>query len=126
MSSEDGETGESVDTPTSTDAARLRLLLGFDSPPEHRSQHMRLRAEWAKEMISSWQMGDAIQLMNEIAMKELLLADPGDSAALLRAKVKLEVVSEFQVTMEQMVNEWEQVEAIRERVEARRRGEDVQ
>lgn len=77
-------------------------------------------------MIQSWQMGDAIQLMNELAMRELLAADLADSAALARAKIKLEVVSEFQTTLAQLVSDWEIVEAAREREEAAQRKEGVQ
>lgn len=77
-------------------------------------------------MIQSWQMGDAIQLMNEMAMRELLAADLADSAALARAKIKLEVVSEFQTTLAQLVSDWEIVEAAREREEAAQRREGVQ
>lgn len=126
MTSDSSGDGERADSRSTTASAKARLLLGFDSRPEHLSQRTRLRAEWATAMIQSWQMGDAIQLMNELAMRELLAADLADSAALARAKIKLEVVSEFQTTLAQLVSDWEIVEAAREREEAAQRREGVQ
>jgi hypothetical protein len=94
----------------------------LDPPEEHLSQVQRRRAEWASELLNQWQMGDAIQLMNEIAVRELMEAAPDDHAALLRARVKLEVVSEFQETLAQMVDDWQVVELTRQREEERYNG----
>ncbi len=94
-------------------------MLGLDPRPEHESLVTRRRAEWALQMVQAWQMGDAIQLMNEQAMRELLAAAPDDHAAMLRAKIKLEVVSDFQATLAELISDWQIVETTREREEER-------
>lgn len=119
MTSENGSGSGSGASPSSTGSRNPRLLLGLDPRPEHLPQVQRRRAEWATEMLSQWQMADAIQIMNEIAVRELMAAPVDDHAALVRAKVKLEVVSEFQETLVQMVDDWNAVEVIREREEER-------
>lgn len=119
MTSENGNGAASGASHSSTGSRSPRLLLGLDPRPEHLPQVTRRRAEWAREMISQWQMGDAIQLMNELAMRELMQASPDDHAALVKARVKLEVVGEFQETLAQMIDDWEAVEAAREQQEKR-------
>lgn len=94
-------------------------MLGLDPRPEHLSQATRLRAQWAQEMVSQWQMADAIQIMNERAVRELMDADPGDHAALLRARMKLEAVSDFQSVLAELVADWELIEQARQREEER-------
>jgi len=94
-------------------------MLGLDPRPEHESQIKRRRAEWALEMVQSWQMADAIQLMNERAVRQLQDAALDDHAALLRAKVTLDVVSEFQTVLAELISDWQIVEMAREREEER-------
>lgn len=127
MTSEQSGSGGSGDSPSSTASQMRKLLLGLGLRPEHEEPTSRRRAEWASEMIQRWEMNDAIQMLNEMAVRELLAADPDDHPALLRARIKLEVVSDFQWTLQMMVDEYTSLlSQLRQREDAIHRGDSVE
>jgi hypothetical protein len=125
VTSENESNGASDDTHSGTRSPRRTLLLPLDLRPEHETEVMFRRAQWAQAMTDSWQMSDAIQMLNEMAMREFLDADPEDRHAMLRIRAKLEVISEFSGMLDLIVSEWASVEATREAEDAKRYGESV-
>jgi len=96
-----------------------KLMLSMPLLPTQEEPVSRARAEWSKQLLSSEPFQIAIQFMNEAVVHEIVAADPLDTAKLQLLRLKLEIISEFPQVLQQFLDNYASIEAIKEEAERR-------
>ncbi len=89
-------------------------MLSSPVSDEHQLTAYRLRSEFAQTMLTSRQFTEAIQLLNEKTMNDIVDCDPLDKDRLTALKLKLDVITEFCDELSVMVDQWMQVQQIQD------------
>lgn len=93
---------------------RINLRMTRHISPEEETIVARRRADYAKELLGSEIFQEAIQLMNEQVVDEIVQTDALDRNRLAMLRLRLETISEFPQVLMQFVDNYETIRAIQE------------